>query len=80
MHHNPRLNFPTLAAHIQTLNLAKDHARGISPAQAAFSSVSALLDTTKVYYSLLCDEFPTDARLGFHGRRSGVRRPWNILR
>jgi hypothetical protein len=38
----------TLAAHIQTLNLAKDHAHGISPAQAAFSSVSALLDKTMV--------------------------------
>ena len=52
---------------IEGLNLAKE-VSVIAPAKAAFSSVSVILTTIKVFFLALCagTSQPVDSQLGFH--------------
>ena len=58
---------------IEALNLAKD-AAGIAPAQAAFSSVSALLTMIRVHFLLSCDDgLQVHTYPGLHGKQNQLR-------
>ena len=70
----------TIDAAIQDLNLAKDTC-SIQPVQDAFSSVSNLLTTTGVRSFASCgDKFPVHVYPGHQSQRTGLRRPWAVLR
>ena len=70
----------TLNIAIDALNLAKE-VSSITPAKAAFGSVSILLVMIKVRFLLFCDEvLQVHKQPGFDGQRNGLRRTRVILR
>lgn len=70
----------TLNVLIDGLNDAKDIS-SITPAQAAFGSVSALLVMIRVRFLLLRDvELLGHIYLGLHAKPAGLRRPRDIMR
>jgi len=65
---------------IEILNLAKE-VSDITPAKAAFGSVSALLTMVRVRLPRFCDdELPAHAYPGLDDQRAGIRRARVILR
>ena len=69
----------TLNATIETLNLAKEIC-SVTPAKAAFGSVSALLAMIRVSLFLLSDHgLPIHVSLGVDDQRTRLRRPRIIL-
>ena len=66
---------------IQALDLAKNTC-GIPPAQVAFAAASVLLAMIQVRFPLCTVQRRISdlRRLGHDGQRSGLRRPWAVLR
>jgi len=65
---------------IEVLNLAKEIS-DITPAKAAFGSVSVLLTMIRVRFPRFCDdELPVHVYPGLDDQRTGIRRAWVILR
>jgi len=65
---------------IEALNLAKEIS-DITPAKAAFGSVSVLLTMVRVRSPRFCDdEFGVHVHPGLNDQRTGIRRAWVILR
>jgi len=64
---------------IEALNLA-EKISSITPAKAAFGSVSALLTMIRVRFCYNEMKFQADGLLGFGGERARVCRAWPILR
>jgi hypothetical protein len=70
----------TLHVIIQALDLAQGTC-GIPPAQVAFGSVIALLTMIRVFLPLLCANGALAyVYLGHAGQRSGLCRPWAVVR
>ena len=70
----------TFDADIQLLNHAKE-TRDLPQAQDAFDSAGALLTTIKVRSLLFRrDGLQAQVYAGRHGRRTGLRGPWAVLR
>jgi len=65
---------------IEILSLAKE-VSDITPAKAAFGSVSVLLTMVRVRFSRFCDdELGVHVYPGLDDQRAGIRRAWVILR
>ena len=65
--------FSTLNVLIEGLNLAKE-VSSVTPAKAAFGSVSALLVMIRVRFLLLCgNELLAYVHLGLYGQPTGLR-------
>ena len=68
----------TLDVSIKYLNIAKDTS-SIKPAKDAFGSVNVLLTMIRVRVPLPRELF-IHVHLGHHGKRTRLRRTWNVLR